>query len=67
MATKFLHGDLIQAKYGIGYETHKGDPRMIKMGTHGVLVKSLGGGRWWAYFHGYPLIVLENTADIKLR
>lgn len=65
--SKFLQGDLIEAKYGIQYETSNRQPRVIKTGTLGVLVKSLGGGKWWAYFHGYPLIVLGDTLDIRRR
>jgi hypothetical protein len=65
---KFLQGDLIEAQSGIQYEiANTGALRTIQIGTPGVLVKSLGGGKWWAYFHGYPLVVLGDTLDIRRR
>ena len=66
--SKFLQGDLVVVKRAIEYgPASKGRMRVIKTGTLGVLVKSLGGGKWWAYFHGYPLIVLGDTLDIRRR
>jgi hypothetical protein len=65
---KFLQGDLVVVNRAIEYgPAAKGRMRSIRAGTPGVLVKGLTGGQWWAYFHGHPLIVLGDTADIRRR
>jgi hypothetical protein len=65
--SKFEQGDLIAAKYGIAYEAGRGAPRVVKIGTPGVVIKRLTGGQCLVYFHNYPVLLVGDMRDVRRR
>lgn len=65
--TKFKQGDLVEAKYGIQYDTDNGAPRTVRIGTPGVIIKCLTGGQCLVYFHNYPVLLVGDMRDVRRR
>ena len=62
---KFAQGDLIKVKHPFVYGP--GRKRTVRVGTPGVVLKSLTGGQMLAYFHGHPVLIVGQPATLRHR